>query len=496
MSASPTRDKPRTVALIMGPALFTLIVALSAAGVRPETWRAEAMVVGGLTLWMGVWWIFEAIPLGATALLPLAVLPLAGIMPVKLVARPYMHPFILLLMAGFIAALAIERWGLHKRVALSILVRTRGGPRGLILGMMIATAVCSMWISNTATTLMLLPIALALVSRAEAEAGEADPGVNAFALALFLGIAYAASVGGLATPIGTPPNLVFLSVYHETFPDRPPITFAGWMAMAAPLVALLIPAIWYMLTRVITAVPAELPVAAKPLLQQELKSLGRASRDERTVGMVFLAMAALWITRKIKVGGGEFIGWAPALGVDKFVDDSTVAVVGALTLFALPSGTRRGERLMNWDTAKRIPWEVVLLFGGGISLADAFKHSGLSEAIAQALTGLGGLPALALIATIALAVTFLTEVTSNTATSTILMPVLAAFAVAAGLSPEMVMVPAVLSASCAFMLPVATAPNAIVYGSGKVPIRAMVRAGVGLNILGAAAITLWCYTTL
>ena len=402
----------------------------------------------------------------------------------------------ILLMAGFISALAIERWGLHKRVALNILVRSTGGPSGLILGMMVTTAVCSMWISNTATTLMLLPIALALVSRAEEEAGEDNPGVRAFALAMFLGIAYSASIGGLATPIGTPPNLVFLGVYHETFPDRPPITFGDWMLMAGPLVVVLIPLFWVILTRVISKVPDTLPVAARPVLKRELEGLGKINSDERRVGFVFLSMALLWITRKIKVGGGEVIGWAPALGIDGFVDDSTVAVIGALVLFSWPSSTKPGERLMDWDTAKRIPWEVVLLFGGGIALADAFKTSGLSSSIAQSLTDLAGLPAIALIAIIALAVTFLTEVTSNTATSTILMPVLAAFAIAADLAPELVMVPAVLSASCAFMLPVATAPNAIVYGSGKVPIKAMVRTGIGLNFVGAVAITLWCYATL
>ena len=204
MSEVTHEARSTRAALIAGPALFVLILVLRSAGLAPDGWSPEAMIVGGLALWMGAWWIFEAIPLGATALLPLAVLPLAGVMPVKLVAKPYMHPFILLLMAGFIAALAIERWGLHKRVALSILVRSRGGPSGLILGMMITTAICSMWISNTATTLMLLPIALALVSRAEDEAGKDDPGVSAFALAMFLGIAYSASVGGLATPIGRP----------------------------------------------------------------------------------------------------------------------------------------------------------------------------------------------------------------------------------------------------------------------------------------------------
>jgi sodium-dependent dicarboxylate transporter 2/3/5 len=496
MSEEAPKVTSSNSALIAGPTLFVLVLLVRWAGLAPDGWSPEAMIVGGLTLWMGTWWIFEAIPLGATALLPLAVLPLAGVMPVKLVAKPYMHPFILLLMAGFIAALAIERWGLHKRVALSILVRSRGGPSGLILGMMVTTAICSMWISNTATTLMLLPIALALVSRAEDEAGADDPGVKAFSLAMFLGIAYSASIGGLATPIGTPPNLVFLGVYHETFPDRPPITFGDWMVMAAPLVIVLIPAFWFLLTRVISKVPAELPVAGRPILQAELDGLGPTSRDEQRVGLVFMSMAALWITRKIKVGGGEIIGWAPALGIDGFVDDSTVAVVGALVLFAWPSSTRPGQRLMDWPTAKRIPWEVVLLFGGGIALADAFKTSGLSTSVAESLTGLAGLHALVLIGVIALAVTFLTEVTSNTATSTILMPVLAAFATAAGLAPEVVMVPAVLSASCAFMLPVATAPNAIVYGSGRVPIRAMVRTGIVLNLVGAVAITLWCYATL
>lgn len=496
MSEADTAKGASHRALIAGPLLFVAVWGCKAAGLTPEGWSEEAMLVGGLTLWMGTWWIFEALPLGATALLPLAVLPLFGVMNVKLVARPYMHPFILLLMAGFISALAIERWGLHKRVALNILTRSTGGPSGLILGMMVTTAVCSMWISNTATTLMLLPIALALVHRAEQEAGPDDPGVGAFALAMFLGIAYSASVGGLATPIGTPPNLVFLGVYHETFPERPPITFGDWMLMAGPLVIVLIPLFWFMLTRLLSRVPDELPVAAKPILVAELDALGTMSRDERRVGLVFVSMALLWITRKITVGGGEVIGWAPALGIDKFVDDSTVAVTGALVLFAWPSHTKPGERLMDWATAKRIPWEVVLLFGGGIALADAFKSSGLSTAIAQSLTDLAGLPAIALIAIIALAVTFLTEVTSNTATSTILMPVLAAFAVAADLAPEMVMIPAVLSASCAFMLPVATAPNAIVYGSGKVPIRAMVRTGVWLNLVGALAITLWCYATL
>ncbi len=483
---------PAAIARGAGPLVGLACFVCAWQGLVPNGWSPEAVVTAGVGLWMAVWWITEAIPLGATALLPLALSTLLSVAPIGEVARSYMHPFIVLLMAGFMTALAIERWGLHKRLALTILLRLHGSPSQLVLGMMIASAVCSMWISNTATTLMLLPIAMALVARAEAS-GEDPKGVQAFAIAMFLGVGYAASVGGLATPIGTPPNLIFLGVYHETFPERPPISFADWMLRAGPVTLMLLPIIWVILTRIVGKVPASLPIGGRELLAQDKAGLGRISRDERAVGAVFVMMAVLWITRRVLIGDGQVVGWAPALGLDKYVDDATVAVLGALVLFVWPAHTRPGERLLDWATAVRIPWEVVLLFGGGVALADMFKVSGLSTAIAQGLTGLEGLPLPVLIGTIALAVTFLTEVTSNTATATILMPVLAAFAVGTGIAPELVMIPAVLSASCAFMLPVATAPNAIVYGSGKVPIRAMASAGLRVNLVAAAVIAAWCW---
>ncbi|MGM0577209.1 MAG: SLC13 family permease [Myxococcota bacterium] len=477
-------------AFAAGPLLGVLGAVLAATDTAPAGWSPESLEVAGVAAWMAVWWVSEAVPVAATSLLPLALFPLLGVAPMGDVAQPYMHPFIVLLMAGFMAALAIERWSLHRRLALGILIRVGTSPRRLVLGMMIACAGCSMWISNTATALMLLPIGMALVSQARERLGRDDPGLRAFASALFLGIAYSASVGGLGTPIGTPPNLIFLGVYEESFPERDPIGFLSWMRFAIPLVVVMLAILWVYLTRVARPVPKDLPMGSREVLREELDAMGPMDADQRAVGGVFLAMALLWVTRRVVVDG-DVVGWAPAFGLDDLVNDATVAVVGALVLFAWPSRTDPGERLLDWETARDIPWAVVLLFGGGMSLAHGFQASGLSEGIAAALGDLSGLPTAAMVAVIALAVTFLTEVTSNTATTTVLLPVLAAFSTAAGLAPEVVMIPAVLAASCAFMLPVATPPNAIVYGSGAVEMREMARAGFAVNLVGTAVITAW-----
>lgn len=485
-------SRSQRVARVAGPAGFAL--ALLLATVYPEGLGAlgrDGLIVAGGAFWMAVWWIAEAAPLGATSLLPLAIFPLTGVVAMRDVARPYMHPFIVLLMAGFMAALAIERTGLHRRLALRVLLAVGTSPRRLVLGMMLATALCSMWISNTATTLMMLPIGIALVHEAESRSGRGADSVRAFGTALFLGIAYASSIGGLATPIGTPPNLIFLGVYAKSFPDRPPISFLDWMVWVTPVAAALLAFTWLWLTRVAHGVPAALPVGGRELLRGELAAMGRADRDQKLVGAIFGMMALLWVTRTVTLGDGASTGWASLLGVDATADDATVAVLGLLLLLVWPSRSRPGEALLDWSTAKSIPWEVVLLFGGGVSLAEAFQTSGLSAAIASGLVGLAALPELLLVGAICLIVTFLTEITSNTATATILMPVLASFAIATGLAPEEIMIPAVLSASCAFMLPVATAPNAIVYGSGRVSMTSMVRAGLAVNLFGAVLITVW-----
>jgi sodium-dependent dicarboxylate transporter 2/3/5 len=486
------------VARLVGPIGFglALLTALTSTAGDGAALSREALIVAGVGFWMAVWWIAEAAPIGATSLLPLALFPLTGVVAMRDVARPYMHPLIVLLMAGFMAALAIERTGLHRRVALRVLLVVGTSPRRLILGMMLATALCSMWISNTATTLMMLPVGIALVHEAEARSGKDTAAVKAFGTALFLGIAYASSIGGLTTPIGTPPNLIFMGVYAKTFPERPPISFLDWMVWVTPVAAVLLAFTWLWLTRVTQKVSSSLPVGGRELLRGELRAMGPPDRDQRAVGAIFAMMALLWMTRSVTLGGGDSIGWGSLLGVQSTADDATVAVLGLLLLLILPSRTYRGEALLDWGTAKSIPWEVVLLFGGGVSLAEAFQTSGLSAAIAGGLAGLASLPALLLVGAICLIVTFLTEITSNTATATILMPVLASFAVATGLAPEEIMIPAVLSASCAFMLPVATAPNAIVYGSGHVSMAAMARAGLAINLFGAALIAVWAVLVL
>jgi len=451
---------------------------------------APAWQVAGITLWMAIWWVSEAMPIAATSLLPVLLFPLLELVPLKEVLAPYMHPFVILLMAGFMAALAIERWNLHRRVAFKILLTVGTSPDRLILGVMIATAVCSMWISNTASTLIMLPIAMALVSHVQ-DASEVDSAdLQRFGLVLFLALCYSASVGGLGTPVGTPPNLIFMA-HHGG------ISFLDWLAFGIPTVAILIPVIWLYLTRFIGKLPKDLPVGGQKILRQELNKLGPMKSEEKTVALVFIAMAILWITREIVVsvdpqtGEKEVIGWAQLMGLSKaYAHDALVAVFGALVLFAWPSKNQRGERLLDWPTAKKIPWDVLLLFGGGIALATAFKSSGLSGHIVEGLSGLHDLPTPLLILAIVLTVTFLTEVTSNTATANVMMPLLAGFAASVGAAPEEVMLPAVLAVSCAFMLPVATAPNAIVYGTGLVPMKEMMRVGFLLNIVAAVLITL------
>jgi sodium-dependent dicarboxylate transporter 2/3/5 len=455
------------------------------------TLTPEAIRLLGATAWMALWWVSEVVPIAATSMLPLALFPLFGIGSMKAAAASYMHPLVVLLMAGFMVALALERWELHRRLALRVLAAVGTSPRRLILGMMIACALCSMWISNTATTLVMLPIGMALVARAREREPDRGPEVAAFATALFLGLAYAANVGGLGTPIGTPPNLVMLGIYEKASPDADPITFLDWMMMACPLVIVFVPAIWLYLTRVAHPVADALDMGSGDLVSEERAAMGPMNRDALTTALIFALVALLWITRAIKVGDGTVMGWAPALGVAADVNDATVAVFGALLLFSWPAKTRPGERLLDWETARALPWAVLLLFGGGFALAGAFKSTGLSVWIAGGLETLAGLPVLAMVAIIALGVTFLTEVTSNTATTTILMPILAAFAVGTGIAPELVMIPAVLSASCAFMLPVATAPNAIVFGTGTIPMKAMARAGLAVNLGGAVLITAW-----
>jgi sodium-dependent dicarboxylate transporter 2/3/5 len=427
-------------------------------------WTPEAATTLGVTLLCVSWWIFEPIPIPATSLLPLALLPLFGVVTADEVAQSYGHPLVLLLLGGFLLSTALAKSGAHRRLALAMVRAVGGGSsRSLVLGFMVAAAVLSMWISNTATTLMLLPVALAVVERSD------DP---ALATPLLLGIAYAASVGGIGTPIGTPPNVVFMGVYSNTFGEE--LTFTDWMKMGVPVVLLMVPVIWLWLTR-----------GLRYKGHVDLPRTGRWSTAEKRVMIVFACTAIAWVTRKEPFGG-----WTAWLGLP-YSNDAIVAFIGVVALFLVPDG--KGARLLDWDTANAIPWGVLILFGAGICIAGAFTSSGLSNTIGEGLAGLATLPTLAMIACICLAVTFLTEATSNTATTTLLMPILATAAVAAAMDPKLFMVPAAMSASCAFMLPVATAPNAVMFSTGRFTTTRMAREGFALNLAGTMVITFCCY---
>jgi solute carrier family 13 (sodium-dependent dicarboxylate transporter), member 2/3/5 len=408
------------------------------------------------------WWVLEPIPIPATSLVPLVALPLTGVVPHDQVARSYGDWIILLLLGGFILSTAVERSGAHRRLAFGMVRLTGGKGRRLVLGFMLASAVCSMWISNTATTLMLLPVAIAVVK---------EVGDKRLAIPLLLGIAYSASIGGLATPIGTPPNVIFMGMYEGETGVQ--VSFIEWMGIGLPVVVLFIPIVWLYLSRHV-----------KTFAAPELPELDAWRPAEKRVLMVFAVTAFAWIFRTAPFGG-----WSGLFGIE-YASDTTVAMAAVVAMFLIPNG--EGERLLDWETAVKIPWGMLLLFGGGLAIAGAFQASGLSEALGTALSHLASAPTLLVTLVICLGVTFLTEVTSNTATATVLLPILGAAAVAAGLDPAVLMIPATLSASCAFMLPVATAPNAAVYGSGHVTPKQMAREGFALNLIGAVVITAVC----
>jgi sodium-dependent dicarboxylate transporter 2/3/5 len=451
-----------------------------------------AMSMAGVAFWVALWWVTEAMPLAATSLLPAVLLPLFGVASTKVAAGAYMDRFIMLMMAGFMAALAIERAGLHRRLALLALLAIGTTPRRLVLGVLLVTALASAWIANTAATLIMLPIALALAARLEADGTLPSPAsARAFTASLCLAIAYGASIGGTMTPIGTPTNLIYLGAVQKDFGGAP--SFLEWMLFAVPISALMlaVTGLWFMRRLPRAQGGGAGPRAARRVLRDELAALGRMRGAERRVAWIFGLMVLLWVTRDIDTGGGEHVGWAPLLGLDALVDDATVAVGGTIALFAWRAPPREGGApLLDWETARRIPWEVVLLFGGGLALAKGFDLSGLSARLGEAMSAAGALPPLLAIAATALVVTFLTEVTSNTAITTLLMPILAPVAAASGAGPEVLMLPAALAANCAFMLPVATPPNAIVYGMGRVTMPEMARTGLALNLAGVAIITL------
>lgn len=484
------------IGLFLGPALFLLIIFLPAA----HDMTIQAKMAAAVAVLMATWWITEALPIPATALVPLLLFPLFGIMSASDVAARYADQNIFLFIGGFFIAMAMQRWELHKRIALYIIRFLGTSPTRLILGFMVATAFLSMWISNTATAMMMFPIGLAVILHAETMVQKArldistQRGTFTFGTVLMLGIAYAASIGGVATLVGTPPNIVFAGMVRSLFPNAAEIGFLDWFKIGFPFVIVFLPATWFYLTRIVLKPRLKEIPGEKAIIEEDLNMLGNMGRGEVMTLIVFVLVALAWIFRKnIDIGFITIPGWSNLLGLDKYVHDSTVAICGALLLFVLPVDFKKREFVLNWEWAVKIPWGIILLFGGGFALAAGFQSSGLAQWIGGRLVFLGGVHPILMIASICLLMTFLTEVTSNTATTTMMMPVLGAMAVALSMHPFLLMIPAAMSASCAFMLPVATPPNAIIFGSGYLRIPEMARVGFFLNLIGVVIITLLVY---
>jgi solute carrier family 13 (sodium-dependent dicarboxylate transporter), member 2/3/5 len=443
---------------------------------------AAVRFTAAIGLLMALLWLTEAMPMGLTALIPLIAFPLAGVNSMEKTATPYANSAVFLFMGGFLVASTFERWGLHRRMAHFALRTVGTEPRRIVLAVIIVTAFLSMWISNTATTLMMAPIAVAIV-------GGLGTGAERTAEATLLGVAYGASLGGIGTPIGTPTNLIFLGAARELFPLEKTITFAQWMMFGAAYLVLLVPVCW-----LLVVVTARVPKgAAVPIEELGIERPGSMTRAEKTALVLCAATALLWMFRAdIDLGGTIVPGWSGLFPAAKQINDATVAVAMALLAFLIPVGG--DKRLLEWEQFKRIPWDVLILFGGGFALADALESSGFSKWAGARLSFVGSWAPVLMIVVICIVVTSLSEIASNVATATAMMPIAAALATSIGVHPYFLMIPAVLAASSGFMLPVATAPNTIVYATGLVRVKAMARTGFLLDLAAAVVITFLIFT--
>jgi len=468
---SVTYSQRQITGLLLGPLLFFILLLIE----QPADMPPGSMQVAAVAVLMASYWMSEAIPIPATALMPIVLFPLLDIMPTGKVTLSYGNHLIFLFMGGFLIAVTIEKWQLHKRIALRTILLVGVSANQIILGFMLATAFLSAWISNTATAMMMVTIGLAVIKQARKD----NPNLKSksdFSSALMLGIAYSASIGGIATLIGTPPNAILAGVIEANFNYT--IGFTQWMIFATPLSICMLIICWFYLTRIAFQAEFEELPGGKHSIRKQLKKLGPMSSAEKKVLSVFILVSAGWLIQ------GLFE--IPAL---KSVTDSSIAMAGAVLLFIIPADFKKGEFLLDWNTAKTIPWDIMILFGGGFALANGFASSGLTEWIANQLVNLEGMNLIVLVLMIVLLVIFLTEITSNTATASLLLPVIGAFAVALHIHPLNLMVAVALSASFAFMLPVATPPNAIVFSSRQITIPQMARAGIWLNIVGSLLIT-------
>ncbi|MBI4384772.1 MAG: SLC13/DASS family transporter [Nitrospinae bacterium] len=492
----------RISVILAGIAVFAALALMPA----PEGMTAEAQRMLAVAALMAVWWIGEGVPIAVAALLPLALFPILGIMPSKETAPHYANHLIFLFLGGFMIALAMEKWNFHKRLALTIISVIGNSLGHIVLGFMVATAFISMWISNTATAMMMLPVAMAVVRQVASQGslhGKRDPETEKTILyglgpVLMLAIAYSASIGGIGTLIGTPPNIVFAGFYKKLFPGNPEITFLQWMVLAMPIVVALLPVAWVYLCRFVSTIPLdkiEFGDKDSDIIRKELTALGPMSRAEKFIAVAFASAAFLWIFREpLPIGWLTVPGWSSLFPHPAFLHDATVAMFVGTLLMVVPLDIDEGVEhkgkkehfVLDWETVESgVPWGVLLLFGGGFALAAGIEKTGLDHWIGRQLAGAGHLPLPAIMLIVCLAVAALTEVTSNTATATMILPIMGSLAEGIGVHPLYLMVPAALSSSFAFMLPVSTPPNAIVFASGWLTVPRMAKAGLALNLIGA-----------
>ena len=469
--ATPPASKASIIGLILGPLLMLMCVFTAPPGGMSEAaWSAT-----GLTLLMAVWWATEAIPIPATSLLPILLIPVLDIGTLASATAPYANPVIFLFLGGFVIGLAMQRWNLHRRIALNILLVMGSKPRLQIAGIMIATGFLSMWVSNTATAIMMLPIGMSVADMLTANS-TSEKENSRFMTAMLLAIAYASSIGGIATLIGTPPNAFLAAFLSKTYGIE--IGFGEWMLLGVPVAVVLMAFTWWWLTRKDFKLNAS---DSHAVVQHALDTLGPMSRGEKGVAVIFVLAALAWIFRPMLA---EYI---PGL------NDTSIAIGAALLLFSIPVDLGKRTFLIDWDTAGKLPWGVLLLFGGGLALSGVIGSSELAKWIAENMDWVATLPGLLMVVVVTAVILALTEVTSNTATAATFLPLLGALAVAQGIPPEMLAIPAAIAASCAFMMPVATPPNAIVFGTGHMQIQSMIKAGFALNIASVFVITGLCY---
>ena len=467
--------KTKNIGLVSGPLSFILVINFF----HPEGLTLQANAILASTLWMAIWWITEAIPISVTALLPIILFPLTGGLELSETTASFGHKYVFLYLGGFIIAIAMQIWNLHKRIALNIISFIGTDVIKIILGFMVATAFLSMWISNTATAVMMLPIAMAIVDQLKDNPNTIENENKIFGKALMLGIAYSASIGGISTLIGTPPNLILAGVVEETFGYE--ITFATWFKFGFPISLILLFLCWKYLTGIAFKFEQKSFPGGQKEIRNQLQKLGQITYEEKLVASIFAMTAIAWVTR-------DFI----LKLIIPVIDDTIIVMISAIIIFLLPNKNRK-RRLINWEEASKLPWGILLLFGGGMALASGFKESGLALWIGTQMTLLDGINLFLLVFILIASVNFLTEITSNLATTAMLLPILYPMAMTIDVHPFILMVSAAVAASCAFMLPVATPPNAVVFGSGYLRIPDMVRVGIWMNILSIVLLSVFVY---